>query len=283
MTEQERSEWLKNRIKCITGTDIGAIVGVSPYKTEWDIWEEKTGRGQEQTTTSVMRWGTILEPAIAGYYEQLHGITYDKALTKGEFLSKEIDGVPIGGTPDYIDNFNRLLIEVKTSKCPDEWGTEGTDEVPYQYLCQVTWYMKLLNLPQAKIIVLFFGSDYKEYTVDFNQEIFDSLLESAKVFWEKVKTDTPPEITGDKACTRYLSKKFLSKGELVECPEAMYLLCREFVAVKDQIKKLEENESLLSNKIIESIGNNNGFYGDNWKITTVKSDKKSTFLKVKVD
>jgi predicted phage-related endonuclease len=226
-----------------------------------------------------MRWGNILEPAIAGYYEQLHGVT----LSKGVFESKEINGIPIGGTPDYADFENRILIEVKTSKNPDEWGVEGTDEVPYQYLCQVTWYMALLGLSKAKIIVLFFGSDYKEFVVDFNQEIFNSLLESAKEFWEKVKSDTPPEITGDKACTRYLSKKFLSKGELVECPEIMYLLCREFVAIKAEIKKLEESESILSNKIIDAIGNNNGFYGDNWKITTVKSDKKSTFLKVKVD
>jgi putative phage-type endonuclease len=278
MNATERTEWLKNRINCVTGTDIGAIVGVSPYKTEWDIWEEKTGRGQEQSNTSVMQWGTILEPAIAGYYEQLHGVT----LTKGEFTNKLVENIPIGGTPDYIDETNRILIEVKTSKCPDEWGVEGTDEVPYQYLCQVIWYMNLLNLSQAKIIVLFFGSDYKEYVVNFSQEIFNSLLESAEEFWEKVKSDTPPEITGDKACTRYLSKKFLSKGELIECPENMFLLCNEFIAVKSGINELEEKESILSNKIIDAIGNNNGFYGDNWKITTVKSDKKSTFLKVKV-
>jgi predicted phage-related endonuclease len=39
MDETSKLEWLTSRKLCVTGTDIGAIVGVSPYKTEWDIWE----------------------------------------------------------------------------------------------------------------------------------------------------------------------------------------------------------------------------------------------------
>lgn len=41
---QRSEEWLKWRALGITATDIPVILGLSPYKTPWQLWAEKIGR-----------------------------------------------------------------------------------------------------------------------------------------------------------------------------------------------------------------------------------------------
>lgn len=43
-----RSEWLKKRKNGIGASDAAAILGLSPYKTNIQLWEEKTGRTQPE-------------------------------------------------------------------------------------------------------------------------------------------------------------------------------------------------------------------------------------------
>jgi predicted phage-related endonuclease len=44
-------QWLADRRKCIGGSDIDAILGLSPYRTPVDVWAEKTGRSPGQGET----------------------------------------------------------------------------------------------------------------------------------------------------------------------------------------------------------------------------------------
>lgn len=43
-----REQWLKERKKGIGASDAAAILGLSPYKTNVQLWEEKTGRIQPE-------------------------------------------------------------------------------------------------------------------------------------------------------------------------------------------------------------------------------------------
>ena len=38
-----RKEWLEARKSCVGGSDAAAIIGLSPYKSNVDLWEEKVG------------------------------------------------------------------------------------------------------------------------------------------------------------------------------------------------------------------------------------------------
>jgi len=40
----DHTEWLKAREMGIGGSDASAVVGMNPYKTNIDLFEEKTGR-----------------------------------------------------------------------------------------------------------------------------------------------------------------------------------------------------------------------------------------------
>jgi len=39
-----KEEWLEERKNGIGGSDAATILGLNPYKTNIDLWEEKTGR-----------------------------------------------------------------------------------------------------------------------------------------------------------------------------------------------------------------------------------------------
>ena len=42
-SEMNREQWLKAREKGIGSSDVAAVLGLSPYKTNVELWEEKTG------------------------------------------------------------------------------------------------------------------------------------------------------------------------------------------------------------------------------------------------
>ncbi len=69
-----REDWLNVRKGGIGSSDAGAAVGLNPYKSQLELWMEKTGRDgnlpktDPNDETSPMYWGTLLEPIVAAHY-----------------------------------------------------------------------------------------------------------------------------------------------------------------------------------------------------------------------
>jgi predicted phage-related endonuclease len=55
-----------DRTGYIGGSDIAAILGLSPYKTPLDVYLEKRGLWEDGAAGEAARWGTIMEPILAG-------------------------------------------------------------------------------------------------------------------------------------------------------------------------------------------------------------------------
>ena len=55
-----RQDWLKARQGRIGGSDAAAILGMNPYKTNVQLWEEKTGRRQHEDISEkpYVKYGT---------------------------------------------------------------------------------------------------------------------------------------------------------------------------------------------------------------------------------
>ena len=74
-----RGEWLQVRKGGIGSSDAAAAVGLHPYKSQLQLWMEKTGRDGElpvvdpQDDSSPMYWGTLLEPIVAAHYSRRTG------------------------------------------------------------------------------------------------------------------------------------------------------------------------------------------------------------------
>ena len=70
----DRGQWLEVRKGGIGSSDAVAAVGLSPYKSQLELWLEKTGRaaGHEGgiDVGSPMYWGMLLEPYVAQAYQR---------------------------------------------------------------------------------------------------------------------------------------------------------------------------------------------------------------------
>ena len=65
-----REQWLADRRKGIGGSDIGAILGLSPYRTLMDVFLDKRGETQPKGNEQAMYWGTVLEDVVAHEYQK---------------------------------------------------------------------------------------------------------------------------------------------------------------------------------------------------------------------
>ena len=73
---EDRQQWLIDRTKGIGGSDAPVILGISPYKTPYQLWQEKTGKIDIPDEDSpVIRRGRTMEPIIANMYAEVTGRT----------------------------------------------------------------------------------------------------------------------------------------------------------------------------------------------------------------
>ena len=74
-----REDWLAVRKQGIGSSDAAAAVGLNPYKSQLELWMEKTGRDTSlpkldpHDEESPAYWGNILEPIVATHYSKRSG------------------------------------------------------------------------------------------------------------------------------------------------------------------------------------------------------------------
>ncbi len=74
--ELPREDWLQIRKQGIGSSDAAAAVGLNPYKSQLELWLEKTGRDASMPKVdphdeeSPLYWGNVLEPIVAWHYSK---------------------------------------------------------------------------------------------------------------------------------------------------------------------------------------------------------------------
>ena len=189
ITEQQRKE----RLLGIGGSDIGIILGLSNYKTPYQLYLEKIGEiDSVYEETPLQYWGHQLEPVIRNEFAKRNNVSVEipESFVHPfyDFLRGNLDG--------FIPSLNAVL-EVKCSNqfMAHEWGDIGSDVIPMQYLVQVAHYCAITNADCAYIAVLIGGWDYREFKYTRDMQLEETLIEAAKTFWNCVQTQTPPEPT----------------------------------------------------------------------------------------
>lgn len=210
--EPNTPEWDEIRSRGLGGSEIAAVVGLSPWVSRFALYHRKRGTIGKQEVNTGMDWGTRLEPAIARAFCEQHpeyaprlGGTYHHAERAWQIGNPDMLLAPACECPDVIHECDLPeptgLLEVKTAHTYDahEWGPTGTDEIPPYYRCQVLWYLDVFELPRAHLAVLIGGSDYREYVIEYVAEEAEWLREQGEAFWADVVAERAPGIDGHDA------------------------------------------------------------------------------------
>lgn len=184
-------EWHELRMKGITGTDVGAILGVSPFSSAYKIWAIKTGLIKDEVKQNqAMRLGQLLEPALLQLFKEEHPEmdVFEVGTYSHEdypFMIANPDGLAWEGDKLWI-------IEIKTSR--KYW-----DEIPRHYIAQVLHYADVFTADGIKI-VSYAGGNYQEWTVDFSDFEIEFQREAVREFWEdNISSGVEPSWDGSKA------------------------------------------------------------------------------------
>ena len=241
-------DWHELRAKRIGGSDIGAIIGVNPYKSIVDVYVDKT-EGSNFKGNELTHWGHMLEGTILKEFSNKHKelIVYEVPYSVvNDFLIANLDGaLKDKETGDYG------VLEIKTTSLWNKKDWED-DVIPQYYYAQVQHYLMLTGYKFAYIAVLIGGQQYKEFKIERNEEDIELIRNKATEFYqENLLKKIPPMPDGSDAYMNYLKQKALEIEnneviELVGFEEKVEMLKK---VTKDK-KELEKTEKLLKEEIM---------------------------------
>lgn len=216
-------EQLLERQQSLGGSEVAVALGLSPWKTPYELYIEKTTNDPlslQTSTTTLQEWGHRLENIVALKYQNETGY----AVVPG-FKCHYLKYPFLTASPDRLvytkDGHGKALrgLEIKTvdAFCREKWGTSGTVwdgvdinqcPIPYHYYIQVVAYMAVLGMDTWDLAVLIGGNDYRVYTFMRNLDVEDKILEEARAFWESfvVQKVAPPIDFISEGVQRLISK-----------------------------------------------------------------------------
>jgi putative phage-type endonuclease len=264
----DKKEKLERR-NSIGGSDAAAILGLSPWKTEMDVWLEKMGLVEEIPDPNrdfLLDLGKAMEPAIATLYvrETGRGLIVPSRRYQHPILSWLI------GSPDRLVTGEKRGVELKTESIyVDRFGEPGTDEVPDHYLIQCAVYMAIMDYPVWDIALLKAGTSFTIYTIHRDAQLERDILAQLGDWWEKhVVGKTPPEIDGSPGWTAYLKKKYPRDIEPIkESDRDSLVLIHNLKAVRQIVEEYTALETELENRVKMLVGAHEGIEGEFGKIT----------------
>lgn len=249
-------EWREERRKGIGGSDVAAIMGLSAYKSPFQVYVEKTeGLSDDISDKPSVYWGNVLEPVVADEYARRHPET---EVIVPDFMLRSKDRPWAQASLDRVivdPELGTGVLEIKTAgfmrSC--DWD----EYVPIYYLTQVAHYMSVTGCGFADVAVLIGGQDYREFRVMRDQDDIETVNRAVDRFWEdNVLARVPPSIGPSDSGTIFSMHK-TDDGEMVESETVPSALSR-YLRAKSRRDMADEEMRECSAELRDIIGDHKG-------------------------
>lgn len=245
----------EERQKYIGGSDIAVIMNMSRWKTPLKLWLEKTGQAEPDDLSKVeaVQLGTELEEFVAQKFSQVTG----KQVRKQPKMYIHKDYPFMVAHVDRLITGSDELLECKTCSVfkKDEWEA---DRIPQEYILQVMWYLGITGRKKGYIACLIGGQAFVQKEIEFDQQLFDIMVEKAKEFWNKVQNNEPPEIQANDGELIQMMFPKSSEEILMSTDEDLDEAIARLQELKQELKDGDTEKKLLEAKIYNNIKGNLG-------------------------
>lgn len=266
--ENQSREWHDLRKTGIGGSDVAAIVGVSPWTSPFTLWAKKTGRIVDESAPSeAAEWGTRLESVVLDKFEETNpNLTVFREV--GTWQHKERDFQLANPDAIYLNEDGDYgIIEVKTSRYEDDW----TNGVPEYYKTQVRWYAQTFGFSsRIYVVALFAGSKYKVFELEADAFEEESNLAKVEAFLPYLADDSQPDYDGSLstyATVRELHPE-IDPDLDVELGE---LFVHYSLALNDE-KQAVAHANEMKSRVLDALGSaKRGLYND--KVVVVRQSR----------
>lgn len=216
----------------IGGSDIPAIMGISLFKTRYELLLEKAGLKEDNFEgNEYTEYGNIMEEKIRNYMNEIDHTEYkEDKLIKDDIRC-------------HVDGYNgQLIIEIKTTSQVHEELKDYKS-----YLVQLLFYMYNYNKDAGQLCVYHRPDDFNEEFDNRRLTIFDVQLEEHKELVEQIKKSVEQfRIDLQKLKENpLLTEEDLMPNDIVSVSNKILLLEEKL----KEYKKLENEQKELKNQL----------------------------------
>ena len=264
-----KKEWLKYRKGGIGGSDAGAICGLNPYRTAIQVYNDKRTNEIEEFDNEAMREGRDLEEYVARRFVEATGKKVRRANAmfcdeENPFMLADVDRMIVG---------ENAGLECKTASpfSAEKWED---DKIPLSYQIQCYHYMSVMNADRWYVAVLIYGTEFKVYCLERDEEMIQNLIHLENDFWNNhVQVGVIPAPDGSKLADKVLAEYFSDPvDETVELNGYQKQLERRG-ELKELIDKMTKEVSIIEQEIKMMMGNAERAKADNYRISWKASQR----------
>lgn len=247
-------EWLRLRKSGIGASEAAAACGLSRYATPLDVFNEKRGL-TSKSETEAMRLGTLMEPVIATEFVCRTGLQLQPSPglfrhPKRHWQLASPDGFISGRSETLGAEFKN------TTSRNSELGEPGTDQVPFEWICQAQQQMAVCDLPAVMFGVLVDGFDFRTYTVNRDDRVIDRISEREAVLWDMIQRgDAPPIDSCHPAALDAVQNAFRHADDdtaQVELDDEAERLWEEYLSLS--YTEAEKRRKVIKAELLQRIG-----------------------------
>jgi putative phage-type endonuclease len=278
----DRNTWLAVRQTGIGSSDAAAAVGLNPYKSQLELWMEKTGRlvhaaqsdglaeQPDDDDNSPLFWGTVLEPIVAEHYAKRTG-----------FKVRRVNAVLQHPTHAWmLANLDREVVgsdEVQVLECKTA-GINGArlwkNGVPEYVQLQVMHQLAVTGQQAADVAVLVGGHELRIFRLERDEALIERLIQLEAEFWRHVTEDTPPPADASDSADRALRALFPEDDhEVLDFTEQTELseVFEQLLVVRSVLDDAKRDEAQLKHQLQQAMGTASEAQFSQGRITWKKS------------
>ncbi len=204
---KSHEEWLEARSKRIGGSDASAVVGMNPYKSNVDLWLEKTGQAfpEDISEKSYVKYGHDAEPLLRELFNldfPQYTVNY---VDNNMFCNEKYPWGHFSADGWLTDEKGRTgILEIKTTEILQSMQKEKwNNQIPDNYFIQILHGFLIMEADfavlKAQLKTVFDGVPYlqtKHYHIERSDVEADIkyLAEAEEKFWQNVKNRQKPNL-----------------------------------------------------------------------------------------
>jgi len=292
MTEDE---WLAQRRSLgIGGSDAGTILGFNKYKSPYALWADKTGRAEKDDAGEPAKWGHRLEPVIAEAYAEDYNVALVEwpvilVSLENDFMFANLDYLEVVPSEQFpagkVTVWRELtpppgafaIVECKTSgiASPGTAHHWADNQIPTSYYYQGVHYSTVTGIPSVTFVALLAGQGLVIREMPVIEADAEAMVAAEALFWDLVKTDTPPPVDGSESTENAQKYRFseVEPGSVYDGGTLLMDTWREFQAAKTAAEEADKIRKQLRAEILEMVGNAEVGIAEGEKLFTFKAGK----------
>lgn len=195
ITIRDDAHWHELRAKTVGGSEVGALFGLSPFLTEWELFMDKAGKLPRQDLERVrhITAGKFFEAGVMGWAAHKWGMKVRKV--RRYLISDRCPGM--GATLDFEEEGigRRRPVEIKFPQNSDGWDWEGDTITlaPDIYLLQVQQEIECSGASDG-VLVAYLGGDVRRVIYQRRDGIINTLADRISTFWKDIAAGNEPAI-----------------------------------------------------------------------------------------